>query len=189
MDLQPAGSALLRGPYVALRPATAADVVPLWEAVRESEVQLTRWMAWCHEGYDRDEAARWVERCQEGRGRRELFEFLIVEPAGGRVLGACGLNQLDWQNRRANLGYWVRTTACGRGVATTAAGLLAGYGFGELGLVRAEIIAATGNAASQRVAVKVGATREGVLRNRLWLHGRPHDAVGYSLVPDGDRTG
>ncbi len=178
-------TAPLEGAGVLLRVPTPADVTPMWEAVRESEAELSTWMAWCHEGYDREEAARWVEHCREGRSRREMFGFLIAEVDGGRVLGGCGLNQVDWQNRRANLGYWVRTTACGRGLATTAAGLVARYGFAELGLVRAEIIVATGNTASQRVAVKVGATCEGILRNRLWLHGRPYDAVGYSLVPDG----
>jgi RimJ/RimL family protein N-acetyltransferase len=34
------------------------------------------------------------------------------------------------------------------------------------------------------VAEKVGAVREGVLRNRLMLHGTIHDAVIFSLIPD-----
>jgi len=176
----------LHGPGIVLRAHTPADVVALWEAVRESEAELSPWMPWCHAGYEQEEMARWVGHCAEARSRREKFEFVVTDPAaGGRVVGACGLNQVDWQNRRANLGYWVRTTATGRGVATAAAGILARYGFAELGLMRAEVLVATGNAASQRVAVKLGATREGVLRNRLWLDGRPHDAVAYSLIPDG----
>jgi RimJ/RimL family protein N-acetyltransferase len=36
--------------------------------------------------------------------------------------------------------------------------------------------------ASQKVAEKAKAKREGVLRNRLLLHDRSHDAVMYSLV-------
>jgi hypothetical protein len=28
------------------------------------------------------------------------------------------------------------------------------------------------------------AVREGILRKRLWLHGRPHDAALYSLVAE-----
>lgn len=65
-----------RGPGVVLRAAVAADVVPLWEAVCESVDQLRPWMAWCHDGYSREEAAGWVETAQEGRRRRELFDFL-----------------------------------------------------------------------------------------------------------------
>jgi ribosomal-protein-serine acetyltransferase len=71
-----------------------------------------------------------------------------------------------------------------RGVASRAARLIARFGFRELGLQRLEIIAATENHASQRAAVKAGATREGVLRKRLLIHGRPHDAVMHSLVEE-----
>ena len=40
-----------------------------------------------------------------------------------------------------------------------------------------------GNAASQRVAGKLGATREGEFRNRLVVRGEAVDAVVFSLVP------
>jgi RimJ/RimL family protein N-acetyltransferase len=45
-----------------------------------------------------------------------------------------------------------------------------------------EIIAASDNLPSQRVAEKAGARREGLLRHRLLLGGRPHDALIYSLI-------
>lgn len=49
-------------------------------------------------------------------------------------------------------------------------------------LIRLEILIAVGNTASQRVAEKVGAVREGILRKRLVLHDEAHDAVMFSLV-------
>jgi ribosomal-protein-serine acetyltransferase len=61
--------------------------------------------------------------------------------------------------------------------------LLAAFGMERAGLTRIEIMAAAGNLASQRVAEKAGARREGVLRNRYLLHGKLHDAVLYSLIP------
>jgi RimJ/RimL family protein N-acetyltransferase len=39
------------------------------------------------------------------------------------------------------------------------------------------------NAASRRVAEKLGARLECIARNRLMGWGRPHDAAVYSLVP------
>ncbi len=44
-------------------------------------------------------------------------------------------------------------------------------------------MAATGNLPSLRVIEKTGAHREGILRNRFVLHGVPHDAVGFSIIP------
>jgi ribosomal-protein-serine acetyltransferase len=54
----------------------------------------------------------------------------------------------------------------------------------ETDLVRLEIVAAVGNHASARVARKAGATLEGTLRARLFLHGVPHDALMFSIVID-----
>ena len=59
---------------------------------------------------------------------------------------------------------------------------LALWAFRVKGLHRIEIIAAVENIPSDRVAEKAGATREGVLRERLLLHGRRHDGVILSLL-------
>ena len=83
-----------------------------------------------------------------------------------------------------NLGYWVRTSATRNGIASKAARLVAQFGFEELGLHRIEIIAAIPNIASQRVAEKIGAVREAVLRKRLLIRDQSQDAVLFSLVPE-----
>ena len=172
----------LVGPGLVLRPPGAGDAESFWEAVSESVPELSRWMAWCHEGYSREEARAWLERCA-GAWEREAFDFLVTDRATGALLGACALNHLDHGNRRANLGYWVRTSACGRGVGTEAAALAVHYGLGELGFGRIEIVAAVANRASQRVAEKLGARREGVARNRFCFDGTYVDGVVFSLVP------
>ena len=40
------------------------------------------------------------------------------------------------------------------------------------------------NKASLRVAEKVGAYKEGILRNRIVLPDRIHDAVLFSIIPN-----
>lgn len=95
-----------------------------------------------------------------------------------------GLNFFNRVHQMANLGYWVRTSAAGRGIATQAARLVARFGFDQLGLHRIEILAAVDNIASQRVAEKVGAVREGVLRKRLLINSESRDAVMFSLLPE-----
>jgi ribosomal-protein-serine acetyltransferase len=174
---------VLRGSGVVLRPANDDDVFQVWQAVVESVGQISPWQQWCHPGYEPEEAAKYIRFSGEARTRRDSFEFLITDASSDVVLGGCGLNQIDWINRRANLGYWVRSSATGRGIATAAARLLARHGFEELGLLRVEVVVAVGNVASERVAAKLGATREGRLRNRLLLGGHPRDAFGFSLTP------
>ncbi len=173
----------LPGPTVVLRPPRDGDAPAVCEAVHESITEVGGWLAWCHRDYDVEDALAWVRGSREARARGEECAFVITDARTGAVLGGCGLNQVDATNRRANLGYWVRTSATGRGVATEAAGLAAEFGLTVLGLGRLEIVVAAGNRASQRVAEKLGAVREGVLRSRFWLGGEPVDGLLYSLVP------
>ena len=112
------------------------------------------------------------------------YTFAVVGNRDGRFLGTCGINQIDRMHLRANLGYWVRSTATGRGIATEATRLLARFGFETLRLERIEIVVNVGNLASGRVAEKAGALREGVARRRLRTNGESHDAVVYSLIAE-----
>ncbi len=85
-------------------------------------------------------------------------------------------------NRLANLGYWVRTASAGLGDATRAAGLLPRYGFDDLDLTRIEIVMSVENVPSRRVAEKLGAHHEGIMRERLLLRGGHDDTHLFSLV-------
>jgi len=164
-----------------IRPCNADDASAMYEAVRESLVELIPWMPWCHPEYSLQEARSWLRAQVQAFNERKWYEFAIVD-GGGRYLGQCGLNQFDELNRRCNLGYWVRTSAAGCGVATRAVCLLREWAFAHTSLVRVEVVVAVGNVASQRVSERAGAAREGLLRHRLVLRGVPVDAVMFSLV-------
>lgn len=169
---------------ILLRPLESADAPAMYEAVRESIASLVPWMPWCHEGYALAESQEWIRGCRDAWQTRTEFSFAIIDVRTNSLLGVCGLNFIDWASLRANLGYWVRTTAAGRGIATSAARLLAQYAFGELGLERLEIVAAVGNQASQQVAIKLGAQCEALARRRIRLRDVQHDALVFSLIRD-----
>lgn len=163
---------------ITIRTPVADDVDELEDAVRSSLPELAAFMSWATIEHDQADTLRWINNDDDTDEDR----FVIVAPTG-MVIGACGLNNFNEANRFANLGYWVRTSATGNGYATRAARLLARHGFDEHRLARIEILMSVENQASRRVAERVGAQHEGVLRRRLLLYGRQHDADLYSLVP------
>lgn len=167
---------------ILLRPYRPSDANHLYEAVRESIAECSVWMPWCHADYSIEEAKSWLKLRPEAWENALEYEFAITDSRDASYLGACGLNHISRENRSANLGYWVRTSRIRQGIATTATLLLARFGFNELKLNRIEILAATGNEASQRVAEKIGAIREGVLRNRLVVRDKMYDMVMFSLI-------
>jgi RimJ/RimL family protein N-acetyltransferase len=139
------------------------------------------WLEWCHPDYSLAEAVEWATSRARLAAAGSEFTFAISDP-DGRFLGSCGVNQINRLHRFGNLGYWVRTSAAGRGVASEAARQMAQFAFHNTDLLRLEIVCALENRRSQRVAERVGAVREGVLRSRLQLHGEAVDAVMYSLT-------
>jgi RimJ/RimL family protein N-acetyltransferase len=115
-----------------------------------------------------------------------MFEFAIID-ADGSFAGGCGINHINRIDRFANLGYWVRTSRAGRGVVPAAVQQLVSWTFANTDLNRVEIVAAIDNLRSQRVAEKVGAHRDAIVRKRMMVRGAPSDAVLYSIVrPDQD---
>lgn len=166
---------------VAIRPYRMSDVDVMLEAIRESAAELSPWMPWCHAAYSRDDGERWLQEQLAAFERRTAFQFAVVM-ADGHYCGGCGLNGMDHENRRANLGYWTRSSMTRRGIAASAVRLVHEWAFENTDLIRLEVVIAVENRASRRVAEKTGAHREGILRNRLVLHGRAHDAVMFSFA-------
>jgi RimJ/RimL family protein N-acetyltransferase len=168
---------------ISIRPYLAEDIPHHCEAVRASLPELIPFLPWCHADYSIDDSRQWIEAQIAAFAQNKEYAFAIIGADGG-FIGSCGLNHLDRENGLANLGYWIRTSEQGRGQAAQAAQLVQAWAFANTALERIEIMASVANRASQRVAEKIGAQREGLLRRRLRLHGTWHDAVLYSLIRD-----
>jgi ribosomal-protein-serine acetyltransferase len=168
---------------IIVRPLRIDDTPAVFEAVRESLEALKPWMSWAHDDYRIEETRQFVSRATHGWENEDNFAMAIIDARDGAFLGGTGLNNLSQEYRLANLGYWVRSSRRGRGIAPRAARLAARFAFERLGLIRAEIVVAVGNTASLRAAEKSGATREGVLRNRVMVGEKIFDAVMFSLTP------
>ena len=165
-----------------LRPWQRDDAPRLVEAVHESIASVGRWLPWCRADYGPDDARDWIADCQSGWQSGKLFAFPIFDVHSGLLLGSIGLSQLNAEHRSANLGYWIRQTCQGHGLATAATRLVAKFGFERLGLIRIEIVVQPENLPSRRTAEKSGASFEGMARNRLWIGEQSHHAAVYSLI-------
>lgn len=155
----------------------------LFEAAMESRGgEFSHWMPWCHENYKFEESETFIKKVEENWQTAEQFGFAIFDAETKKFLGGIGLNQPNHIYKFYNFGYWIRVSQQKRGIASEATRLLSKTAFENLPINRIEILTAIENTASQKVAEKAGATREGVLRNRLLIGGRIHDAVMFSFI-------
>jgi ribosomal-protein-serine acetyltransferase len=174
----------LVGRRVVLRPNAPSFAPLLSAAARESLATVGRWMPWCHADRTEQDSVDWYRACERHWDADTEYEFSAFA-VSGEYVGAAGLNQFNRVHNFANLGYWVRESWQGRGVAAEAVRLLAEFGFRVLELDRIEIVVAAENLSSRRVAEKAGACYEGIARRRILLRDQVLDAAMYSLVPNG----
>jgi RimJ/RimL family protein N-acetyltransferase len=128
------------------------------ESVREIGPSMRTW----RDGATYEKAARHVAESIRAWQAGAWYDFAITRVGSPAFLGRVGLDRIR-SDGTANVGYWVRTSQTGQGIATAAVRLLAQFAFEDLGLRRLELLIAVENLASRRVAEKVGATLEGVL--------------------------
>jgi RimJ/RimL family protein N-acetyltransferase len=165
-----------------LRPWRGDDVPERLMAFADPLVQRFSWARVAP--YTPDDARAFFAAQKRDRLRGEEISFALVTPGDDTaVLGGASLYGVDRAERRAAVGYWLAAHARGRGIASRAVRLLAGWSFGYLGTARLELTCAPENAASQAVATRCGFTREGVLRSHMVFKGARRDTVMFSLLP------
>jgi RimJ/RimL family protein N-acetyltransferase len=162
---------------VRLRLHADADLEAIAAASLDPEV-----LRWTRVPGDNSAAAmaEWIGEWRSGPG--EELHLLIADAGSGELLGAIGIVRFERDERRCEIGYWLGGGARGRGVATRAVRLLAGWIFASLPVDRIGIAAERDNAASCAVAERAGFRFEGVLRSWLVIKGVPRDTAMYSLL-------
>jgi RimJ/RimL family protein N-acetyltransferase len=165
---------------IVLRALAERDVAPITAACQDPEIP--RWTTIPSPYLERD-AREFVSRAEhERRAGREL-SLAIADRRSSVLLGTVGLAPVNLHQRKAEIGYWVAAEARGRSVGTRAVRLLSQWALGELGLQRLELLANPANEPSQRLALRAGFTREGLLRGYRRRKGRREDFVMFSLLP------
>ena len=129
-------------------------------------------------------AREWLEPRERRRLAGRALFLVVADPVTDRALGSIWLWNVEWESRRAEVGYWLLRGARGRGRAARAADLLCRFAFERLGLERMELLTMPGNEASLRVAERAGFVREGVLRAYGRAGDRSVDLALYARLAD-----
>ena len=173
------GAPLSQGP-TALRPWRDDDTPALVEACQDPEIP--RWTR-VPPDYTLSDARIYMMYRHDAVATATMAPFAIVSSSDlGHLLGSISLMRFAWEHRRGEVGYWLAREARGQGHATRAVGLICGWGFETLGLERIDLLAASGNPASQRVAERSGFTREALLRSYLRGRDGQQDMVAFGLL-------
>jgi RimJ/RimL family protein N-acetyltransferase len=173
------GQPLIDSP-TALRPWRDSDIAGLVSACQDQEISRWTRVPW---PYGESDARAYLMQRYDSMQAGTTAPFAIVSAAEDQlVLGSISLMRLDWDHARGEVGYWLAREARGRGHVTRAVRLICTWGFQALRLERIDLLAATDNAASQRVAERAGFRREAVLRSYMTGRDGRQDMVVFSLL-------
>lgn len=144
-----------------------------------NDPEIRRWSS----GYwpvSRQEHGRWLEETAISPVSR-VFGIRVLD--GDELVGTCGLFDIHWQNRRAELRIRIGSRKHrGRGIGTEAVTLLLRFGFQDLNLHRVYLTVFAGNRAAIRLYRKLGFAREGRTRESVFLDGRYEDEILMGIL-------
>ncbi len=162
-----------------IRLAKADDVINYYEQnycpLDKEVARLTG----CKEEFSKEEVVSFFLKSLEEDDR---YFFLIIAP-NGEIIGESVINEIDWDLRCANfrIGLY-RQTEMGKGIGTWATEITRDFAFGELKLHRLELDVYSFNPRAEKVYLKAGFKREGVLRDAIMDGDKYADDILMSIL-------
>jgi len=129
-----------------------------------------------------------VELLRRFRGQFDLgedFVYGLFSRDQSEVVGGSGFHRRVGEGA-FEIGYWIRSSRAGEGLATEVTAALTRIGFEVCEVDRIEIHCEPENERSIRIPRKLGYGEEALLRRRLYAApgGEPRDAIVFSLFRD-----
>ncbi|WP_116189384.1 GNAT family N-acetyltransferase [Paenibacillus taihuensis] len=174
MDVKPV---VLTGRRVELVPMGREHVEGLYEAGRYPEIwEITQGTI-----ATLDDAKSYVEKALSQQGD---MRFVIKDRESGIILGSTRLFDISVANRGLEIGStWLTPSVWRTSVNTECKYLLLRHCFETLGTIRVQLKTDMRNTRSQRAIERLGAVKEGVLRNHMILpNGMIRDSVYFSIL-------
>ncbi len=131
---------------------------------------------------DKSAASKLISEIRRGFERHQMLKWGIALRADDKLIGSVTLFHLEFEHRRAEIGYALGRDYWGQGYMGETLTAVLNYAFDVLEFHRIEADVDPRNAASVRTLERLGFQREGYLRERWQVSGEIQDAYFYGLL-------
>ncbi len=173
---------MIYGQRIRLRPPERDDLPRFVRWFNDPEVRQGLTMVF---GMSLAEEERWFERVLQ---RPQEERPMVIEVRQGETwtpIGNCTFHNVDWRNRKAEIGIAIGEKAFwNQGYGTEAVRLLLQFGFQTLNLHRIMLRVYAYNRRAIRCYEKAGFVLEGRLRQARYFQGAYHDELIMSVLRD-----
>jgi len=170
----------LTGTHVALLPLAPEHATGLWTAGADPEI----WRYMRAGVASLAEMEAWIASALDDRDKNGAMPYAIQERATGQLVGSTRLFDVQLAHRNGEIGHTWYTPRVQRTAVNTESKLLfLGYCFEQLDFLRVQFKTCSRNVRSQKAIERLGAVREGMLRdNIINADGYVRTSVYYSVL-------
>ncbi|MEQ1549845.1 GNAT family protein [Sphingorhabdus sp.] len=170
---------VLEGLHVALRPMVRSDGPAIVDAASDGKL----WELFYTVVPGPDSIKTYLDRAERELGWGRIMPFVVIESASGTVVGATRYMRINAPHRRLEIGTTFYARRVQRSpINSEAKLLLLTHAFETMDCVCVQFRTDHFNFASQRAIERLGAKRDGLIRNHQILDGRVRDTVLYSIL-------
>ncbi|MEO4052969.1 GNAT family protein [Solibacillus sp. CAU 1738] len=172
----------LENEVVQLIPMTQVHVDGIYEAAHDERI-------WEHMSVNlmtKQQVQQYVDAAEKKRESGTEFFFVIVDRATKQVIGATSFLDIALDHKRVEIGStWLNPNYWRSNINSNCKYLLLQYCFEELYLNRVQIKTGHENIRSQQAIERLGAQKEGILRNHMIRkEGTIRHTVMYSIIKE-----
>jgi RimJ/RimL family protein N-acetyltransferase len=170
----------LEGGHAVLEPLERRHEAGLASAAADGAL----WQLWYTSVPPPEHVGEYVGAALGMREHHGAMPFAVLDRSSGEVLGSTRYCNVEPRHRRLEIGHtWYAKRAQRTGVNTECKLMLLRHAFETLRCIAVEFRTNRFNQASQRAIERLGAKRDGVLRNHMILPGGTYrDTVVYSIL-------
>ena len=152
---------------LSLRPSRESDIESIYQACQDP---LISHFTTVPANYTLEHAQSFVRQLDpEGLQSKREIRFIIESNQGATpgLAGVISFHSPNFNNKVAEIGYWIAKEHRGKSIGTTAVKVLTNFGFETMGWNRIEAMIDHDNEASKKVVTRAGYEHEGLLRQRV----------------------
>ncbi|MBA0884676.1 GNAT family N-acetyltransferase [Flavobacterium undicola] len=135
---------------------------------------------------NRNDLTDYFSFCLNSKKEKELYPLIIIRKEDNSPIGLTMFGNFSFQNKRLEIGWtWIGKKFQGTGINVICKELLLDYCFDTLNLRRVEFKIDVKNLKSQKAIEKIGAIKEGFLRNyNIQSYGDSEGTYVYSILKE-----
>lgn len=125
----------------------------------------------------------WILAAQQEYRKEKRIPYAIVEIASNRAVGSTSFSHMRKEHRSTMIGWtWLAPVCQGTGINAESKYLLLEHAFETMRAIRVDLRIDERNVKSQRAVERLGAVKEGVLRQHMIEDGVVRNTVYYSFI-------